>query len=481
VNWCSSWSRSPNRFAICSCANRPVLLTTTLKKTALDGLLAAEILYDIEALFGRQNLDVLDLEALESAVRRQVLNLAARAVEQRLNADHSDGGHSHRDCSCGHLARYAGRRSKTFHSILGSLQLERAYYHCASCGQGFSPRDQQLGLQDTSLSPAVTRMIGTVGAMVSFEEGSQLLTELAGVAVNTKQVERTAEALGVAIATDEKRNAVPADDLVLPATLYLGMDGTGIPMRSSELNGRTGKQPDGSAKTREVKLCTVWSAEGRDENDTPVRDPGSITYSAAIETAATLDTDKNRAPFTDRVLREASRRRFTQADRTVVIGDGAPWIWKIAHELFPQAIQIVDRFHVKEHLSNLSKLLYPQKPDQSKTWATRRHEELDSGRLPDLLRAIRRHTDNCDEARKCFQYIHSNRDRMRYPQFHAQGLCTSSGVVEAGCKVAIGTRLKRAGMHWTVSGSNAIIALRCSKLSGRFQDYWERRSDRRAA
>lgn len=58
---------------------------------------------------------------------------------------------------------------------------------------------------------------------------------------------------------------------------------------------------------------------------------------------------------------------------------------------------------------------------------------------------------------------------MRYPQFHAQGLCTSSGIVEAGCEVAIGTRLKRAGMPWAVSGSNAIIARRCSKLSGRFR------------
>ncbi len=480
VNWCRGWLRSPNKFAICSCANQPPLQTTTLKKTALDGLLAAEILYDIEALFGRQNLDELDLEALESAVRRQVLSLAARAVEQRLNQDRSDGAQPHRDCSCGHMARYAGRRAKTFHSILGPLALERAYYHCRDCGHGFCPRDQQLGLEDTCLSPAVTRMVGTVGAMVSFEEGSQLLTELAGVAVNTKQVERTAEALGEAIAADEKRNIIPTDG-VLPPTVYLGLDGTGIPIRPSELNGRTGKQPDGSAKTREVKLCTVWTAEGRDENDTPVRDPGSVTYSAAIETAATLDTDKHRSPFTQRVLREASRRRFTQADRTVVIGDGAPWIWNIAQELFPRAIQIVDRFHVKEHLSNLSKLLYPHKPEQAKTWATRRHEELDSGRLPDLLRAMRRHADTCEEARRCFQYIHTNRERMRYPQFHAQGLCTSSGVVEAGCKVAIGTRLKRAGMHWTVSGSNAIIALRCSKLSGRFQDYWERRSDRRAA
>lgn len=113
--------------------------------------------------------------------------------------------------------------------------------------------------------------------------------------------------------------------------------------------------------------------------------------------------------------------------------------------------------------------------------AERRHQELDSGRFNDLLRAIRRHADEHDEARQCFQYLHRNRDRMRNPQFEAEGLCASSGVVEAGCKLAIGTRLKRAGMHWTISGANAIIALRCSRLSGRFQDYWERRNDRARA
>jgi hypothetical protein len=70
---------------------------------------------------------------------------------------------------------------------------------------------------------------------------------------------------------------------------------------------------------------------------------------------------------------------------------------------------------------------------------------------------------------------------MRYPEFHKQGLCTSTGVVEAGCKIVISTRLKRAGMHWSVKGANAIIALRCSKLSGRFEDFWERRSVRKQA
>ncbi|MHB1856344.1 MAG: ISKra4 family transposase, partial [Acidobacteriaceae bacterium] len=77
----------------------------------------------------------------------------------------------------------------------------------------------------------------------------------------------------------------------------------------------------------------------------------------------------------------------------------------------------------------------------------------------------------------CIRYIWNNRQRMRYPKFHRQQLCTASGVVEAGCKVVVGTRLKRAGMHWTVKGANAIIALRCSKLGGRFEDFWEYRSD----
>jgi hypothetical protein len=336
-------------------------------------------------------------------------------------------------------------------------------------------------MDNSSLSPAVTRMVGTVGALVSFEEGSALLAELAGVEVETKQVERTAEALGAEIAADEKQDLVAVDQTSLPTTLYLGLDGTGVPMRSSELDGCTGKQPDGSAKTREVKLCTVWSAESRDAQGRPVRDQGSVTYSAAIETAATRDTDDVLSAFTQRVLRETTRRCFTQARRTVVIGDGATWIWNIADEHFPEATHIVDRFHVKEHLSQVAKSIYGVESEQAKIWAKRRHEELDVGRFAELLRAVRRHAARCNEARKCLLYLQCNQTRMQYPKFEAEGLCTSSGVVEAGCKVAIGTRLKRAGMHWTVRGANAIIALRCSKLSGRFQDFWERRSDRRRA
>lgn len=443
--------------------------------------MAVEVASEVEAFLGRQTLQDLDLGALEVAVRQQVLVLAGRLLQRRLNEDLSDDRGPQIDCRCGGRAHYAGRREKTFHSVLGPLRLSRAYYYCAGCGHGCFPRDSAWGLQDSSLSPAVQRMTGLVGALVSFQEGSLLLKELAAVQLPAKRVERCAEALGAEVAADEKQHPEPMDQTPLPATLYLSMDGTGIPMRRSELLGRAGRQADGSAKTREVKVCAIWSAESQDAQGRPVRDEGSVTYSAAIESAAMRDTDEQRSEFTDRVLREVTRRRFTQATRTAAVADLAPWIWNTTRELLPRTTQIADRFHVKEHLSTLAKSLYPADLPHAQAWTQRRYEELDSGRFADLLRAVRRHADRSEEARKCFQYLHHNRERMRYPKFEAEGLCTSSGVIEAGCKVVVGTRLKRAGMHWTVQGANAIIALRCSILSGRFQDFWERRSERRAA
>ncbi len=404
--------------------------------------------------------------------------MAARAVEQRLNADTSDYIGPTTPCACGKPARYAGRHPKTFASVLGPLTLRRAYYHCAPCETGGCPRDRALGLEGSSLSPGVLRMVGRVGAMVSFEEGHELLRELAGVDVPTKHVERAAEALGREVAEDERRvvEPPPPDEAVAP-TLYLGLDGTGVPMRAAELEGRAGKQPDGTSKTREGKLCTVWSAEGRDPDDgTPVRDAGSVSYSAAIESAAQRDTDETPSEFAARVEREATRRGFERAARRAVLGDGAKWIWNIATEHFPDAVQIVDRFHAKQHLSDVGKAIYGATSALGREWSKQRHDELDAGDLDAVLQAVGPHASANDEARKCAEYVERNRDRMRYPEFRAAGLCTSTGVVEAGCKVAIGTRCKRAGMHWTVAGADAIIALRCAQLSGRFEDFWERRA-----
>jgi hypothetical protein len=454
---------------------------TVSKKNSLAAQLARDVNAELDALLGSGASNDIDFEAIETAARRQVLRLAARAIEQKFNADTSDCAGPSLSCDCGQAARYAGRRIKTFQSILGELKLERAYYYCPHCRGGFCPRDRHLRIEKTGFSPAPVRMMGTVGSMVSFQEGSQLLRELAGIGIDACQVERGSEALGVKIAADERLHTGPLGEEPLPPTLYMGLDGTGIPMRSLELAGRAGKQADGSAKTREVKICVVWSAEARDSEGLPMRDEGSVSYSAAIESAATPDTAEYRSAFAERVLREATRRRFCEAPRQAIIGDGAPWIWNIAQELFPDAIQIVDRFHVKQTLHRTAQAIFGSTSQLGEQWATARCAELDEGKLHAIVRALRPHTAAFPDAARCMFYIYRNRRRMRYSQFRKQGLCTSSGVVEAGCKVAIGTRLKRAGMHWTLDGANAIIALRCCRLSGRFEDFWERRNNPIAA
>ena len=439
--------------------------------------LAAEATREIERLLGADATQTLgDFEAAETAVRTAVLAVAARFVAERLNADHSDQHAAGLPCRCGHTARYAGRRAKTIRTALGAMTLQRAYYHCASCRTGFCPRDRTLGIDETTLSPAATRMTAAAAARVSFKEASTLLDELAGLAVDPKQVERTAEALGRAIATDERQAVEPEAHRVKP-TLYLGMDGTGIPVRKAETAQRQGKQPDGSAKTREVKLAVAWTAERRHpKTGIPMRDPDSVSYTAAIETAASRDTDREPSPFAQRVCREAERRRFADADRRVILGDGAPWIWALADECFPDAIQIVDIFHAKSHLWDVAKAIYTPGSELAAQWAKQRRDELDAGRISALVAALAHHAPTCDEARKCIDYLIRNRKRMRYPAFRARGLCVATGIVEAGCKHAVGARLKRAGMHWSVNGANAILALRCCILSGRFEAFWERRN-----
>jgi len=442
------------------------------KKGGLHSALAQEVEAEVEHLIGVGGLD--DFQALETEARRVALQLMGQAVAAKLNADRSDEQGPHLPCACGGEARFAGRRAKTFTTALGPLTLERAWYHCERCHSGFSPRDRTLGMADTSLSPAAQRMLGLTAARTSFAGTSALLRALAGLALSPKTVERHAEALGREVAADEGRSIDP--EPCEAHTLYLGLDGTGVPVRKGEVEGRAGKQPDGSAKTREAKLAVVWSADTTDKEGRPVRDRDSATYNAAIETIATRDTDTESAPFAKRIRREAERRDFDTATRRVILGDGAPWIWNFANEHFPDAVQIVDVFHAKGHLFEVAKALYGPGSEVGERWAKQQRDALDEGRVDDVIAALRSHAESCEAARKDVEYFSNNRERMNYPTFRAMGLCVSTGVVEGGCKHIIGTRLKRGGMRWSVVGANAIIALRCAVESNRFDDFWERRA-----
>jgi hypothetical protein len=163
----------------------------------------------------------------------------------------------------------------------------------------------------------------------------------------------------------------------------------------------------------------------------------------------------------------------------VILGDGAEWIWNLADLHFPGAIQIVDLFHARQHLWDLARLLYPAQDAHQRQWILRHQPKLDEGKIEKLVRYLgsleTSWPDLAETIRKTAAYFQRNAQRMRYPEFRRQHLFVGSGVIEAGCKTVIGSRLKQSGMFWTVRGANAIIALRCSRLSGRFEDYWEAR------
>ena len=131
-------------------------------------------------------------------------------------------------------------------------------------------------------------------------------------------------------------------------------------------------------------------------------------------------------------LREAERRGFDKAARRVVLGDGAPWIWNFTDEHFPDATQIVDIFHAKGHLFEVAKAIYGNGSKIGERWARKRREELDEGRVDEVIAALRSHAATCEEARKNAEYFSNNRERMNYPKFRAMGLCVATGVVEGG-------------------------------------------------
>ena len=224
------------------------------------------------------------------------------------------------------------------------------------------------------------------------------------------------------------------------------------------------------ARTREVKLGCVFTQTTYDPEGFAIRDPDSTTYIGAIQTAA---------EFGKLLYAEAQNRGWSRALKKVIMGDGAEWIWNLADLHFPGAIHIVDLFHARQHLWEIVRLLHPGEDAHQRQWILRHQPKLDGGQIEKLVAYLRSLESSSPELaevlRKAADYFQRNAERMRYPEFRRQHLFVGSGVIEAGCKTVIGRRLKQSGMFWTVRGANAIIALRCCRLSGRFEDYWEAR------
>jgi hypothetical protein len=426
----------------------------------------------------RRNNGSADLEAIENALRIALHQAGAKALTELLQFEAPAPDQRQLACACGHQAQYQELRSRPVLTVVGWTRLERPWYLCAHCHEGQFPADEALDVKDTDFSPGVRRMQALVGQDAPFDHGRAQMKVLAGLDVTAKSVERTAEAIGTDIAAGEQREIRKAVQLDLPVIigepipiLYVQMDGTGVSVVKKETEGRKGKADGQPAHTREAKLGCVFTQTAWDEEGYPIRDPDSTTYTGAIETAE---------EFGKRIYLEAWNRGWSRAKTRVVISDGAEWIRNLTEQHFPGAIHIVDLYHARQHLWELVRKLHPNDETTQKAWMKVHQKRLlDKGKIEKLVAAIRSTVSSNPEVVEKIRieadYFERNAQRMRYPKFRRQHLFVGSGVIEAGCKTVIGCRLKQSGMFWTVRGANAILALRCCQLNGRFEDYWESR------
>ena len=380
-------------------------------------------------------------------------------------------------CGNGHEAEFIAYRDKVINTVLGPVTLTRAWYHCAACKHGFAPRDAELDVAGGSLSPGLAAMNDIAAATGPFAKAAGLLEDLAGISLTVKRVERAAEASGAAQAAAVRersalitgRRLVPLPPSPLADMLYGAIDGTGVTMTAKETAGRDGKGEDGRARTREVKLAVFFTQDELDDDGYPVRDRDSCSYIAAFEPAGV---------FGDMVKAEGIRRGADHVRQLTILGDGAAWIWGIATDKFPEATQIVDLFHAREHLNDLARSLEFMLGDRKDRWLAARMEDLDHGDIDGICRAARVFPltgVKKDELDTALGYFEHNAHRMRYRWFRSRGLFVGSGVVESGCKAVIGQRLKLSGMRWTTTGADAIATLRCQQASRPEDRIWPAR------
>ena len=404
------------------------------------------------------------VQQLELLVRTAVFKSASALVGVLLQqaADRSDAVYQPKPGE-----QRKGRETLQVQCLFGSFPIRRDYYYHPGKKQGHYPADALLGLEG-GYTPALARLICLEGADESgFQKAETHLAETGGIEVSARQIQRVVQRVGKEAQTWQEREGQPGP--CDAGVLYVSGDGTGVPMRRKELAGRKGKQPDGTAKTRQVYLGCVFTQHKTDEKGHPVRDHQSTSYVSSF---------KPIGKFGPLLRQEAHRRGMGSAGQVVLLIDGAAGLEHMGQDCFKDAVQIVDFYHALEHAGKVLEALigksHPDFQKQRSRWAKR----LLQDKVASLIKETRQASAGTPQSatvEEALGYFDRNVERMQYGTFRQNGWFIGSGVVEAGCKTVIGARCKQSGMFWSQPGAENILALRCIHSSQRLDSFWKHR------
>ena len=355
------------------------------------------------------------------------------------------------------------RRARSFRSICGVLRLPRWEYKC-QCGHIHVPWEAKQLLKGR-YTQAVAAAMMRVAAQLNYRAAAAELKHQGIEVSHTTLHEKVREWS----AGESVSDYVGKESLDVGARWYVSCDGC-------HTNSRVGWQ--------EVKVGSI----GKDyphQNATSVMKirPPSLRYVASRSGVA---------DFRHQLAALATQTGIYQDENTmeteevVVIGDGAPWIWNLADEYFPNATEIIDYMHAKKHLYDIAKQAFGEEaPETLETWVNTTETPLYNGEISQVIARIRdlgkQHPAIGDVIETEVGYFQKHAQRMQYRTFNEKGYQIGSGVIESACKHVVAERCKLAGMRWSKPGINAILFWRCLLKNNAWDTYWDTQDMQNAA
>lgn len=448
-----------------------------------------------------------NLRELEQTIYKGVLELGRKVLQCRLN-HHGEKAPGNQMGECGHKQHLIDYRTKQILTMMGKVEVKRAYYHChreeeqegegekqkQRCS-GRAPADQVWGIDQRRTTPGVQEAIGYLCARLTFEEAAETFSRFLPLKMTAKQAQNLMEPVGKSLAEEEekvlkalfeqathKHTSVQEQQELLTdlciERLYIEMDGIMGRLRRGTVEMEASEKTRKGDVYRELKVGTVFEAERGRERSELAPEVWIDTPKEGSQRSVARRTAKG--DFDQLLYGLACQAGLSQAKQVVILGDGALWIWKMACEHFPLAVQIVDLYHAQEHVWQVARAVYGSHTEGAELWAKDACDLLVSGKIEALVAAIAALPPIAPPpgSRKSIPqqavgYFTTNAERMRYPVFRAQGMHVGSGIAEAACKTVVATRLKRSGMRWTPAGLDALLPLRTSVLNQTYDTFWE--------
>lgn len=366
------------------------------------------------------------------------------------------------DCPhCGRRLRRKRFESKTVSTLQGEFSLERPYFYCSACRQGFCPVDQALGLAVQTHQFDVQHRVTRLAARLPFEEAVATAEELTGVGVSNHFAHDTLTAVGEAATLElvipdareiERRIAKARGTAETLPILVVAADGAKTPTRPKA--PRTGKR--GPGRYREVRGVRIYLLDPDDEGI-------PVASWHQIQTAEAFRAD----------LAMIAQRIPHQQVRICLVGDGADWVWTAMVECFPTGSQVLDFYHCLEHLHTAARAQYGEGSLEGRQWAESTMTRLAEGDVGTVLEQLRRLRPRqgkqaAEELRKLIGYLEGQRDRLGYVDALENGWPIGSGAIESANKFLCHARMKRSGAWWVEESGNEMLRVRCGMYNGTY-------------